>query len=121
MTEDRVPPDFPMIGLTTDRAMIEDRAPTSCFDGAWPCLEHDEHVRLPASAWEPLLGCYGGIPHRCSRCGFEIPAGTVQSVPPLDVERLGAAMEQTCDALSVHSLSPADAPALLARLVARDD
>lgn len=19
-------------------------SPTSCFDGAWPCLEHDEHV-----------------------------------------------------------------------------
>jgi hypothetical protein len=35
---------------------------------------------------------------------------------PLDVERLGAAMEEACDALSVTSLCPADAPILFARL-----
>lgn len=34
----------------------------------------------------------------------------------LDVERLARAMEQACDALSVNSLSPGDAPVLYARL-----
>lgn len=28
--------------------------PTSCLDGAWPCLEHDEHVRLPVAAVEVI-------------------------------------------------------------------
>ena len=35
----------------------------------------------------------------------------------IDVDRLGLAMEQVCDALAVHSLSPADAPMLHARLI----
>jgi hypothetical protein len=38
----------------------------------------------------------------------------------LDVAQLGAAMEAACDALSVSSLSPGDAPVLYARLAASD-
>lgn len=40
----------------TQRSHIRptDSRPTSCFDGAWPCLEHDEHVRLPAAVVEVI-------------------------------------------------------------------
>jgi hypothetical protein len=52
---------------------------------------------------------------------IEAEAGAAPAEPALDVERLGAAMEAACDALSVWSLSPADALVLHARLHSKPD
>lgn len=63
-------------------------------------------------------------PRTCPECGTSIAhynrlmeaEAAHPATEGLDVDALGLAMEAACDALSVTSLSPADAPVLFARL-----